>query len=98
MTKISQRKSKLRFEVETEIYAPGSKTFTLDDGSKMKTRFTRRKLIVECDEYTVTMRLKGTQQRLPVDWEGVYVLAAKKEASRVLAEKKAKRAARKGGK
>lgn len=78
MTKLSQRKSRLKFEVSTEVRS----------GRKL------RAIIVECGEYTATIRLKGTRQRLEVDWEGVYVLAAKKEANRVRAEK----LAAKGGK
>ncbi len=53
-----------------------------------------RPLLIELHPAYVVFRLKGTRQRYSIDWEALYRLAQRREADRVLADRYAKRKAR----
>ncbi len=46
-----------------------------------------RRLVLELSDYWLTIRPKGTRQRLQVSYEGIYWLAARVEASRLVKER-----------
>jgi len=81
MTQLAQRKTRLVFETSSEVRSRGK----------------YRQVIFAAEPYAAYVRLKGTKQRLPITYAQIYDLAAKLEANRVRAEKKAARDARKGG-
>lgn len=76
MTKLSQRKSRLRFTSDAEVRYRG----------KM------RPVIIEVDNgYTASVRLGGTRQRYPFSWMGVYDYAADRFARSERERKKKER-------
>lgn len=83
MTKISQRKRGLRFETEATV----------------RYRRSLRNVVVEVDPAGVVgfVRLAGTRTRFPFSWDGLYTYAARNAAERAIAERKAARKAKKGG-
>ena len=78
MTALARRKSKLTFET-SDVH---------------RYRGKLREIIVEANEYTATVRLKGTRQRYEISWCGVFDHAVKIAVEKERAERKAKRAAR----
>lgn len=75
MTKLSARKTKLAFVTGATAYHAGK----------------QRSAVVECDnEFTGTIRLKGTRVAYPFAWGSVFGMAALKHADAQRAERKRK--------
>lgn len=80
MTKLQQRRTKLRFETADEIRERG--------------KF--RAVVIEAHEIYCVVRLAGMRTGFPISYGSIYQFAAKNAATRVRAEKAAaKKAGRK---
>ena len=81
MTKLRERKSRLRFETEAEV----------------RYRGRMRAIVVEVDNngYTASVRLAGTRMRYEFSWAGLHDWAAEMHVRRAREERKRERAQRK---
>lgn len=80
MTRLSERKTKLRFTTDAEV----------------RYRGRLRAVIVEADNsYTASVRLSGTRQRYEFSWHGLHDWAAELHARREKQRRKDERERRK---
>ena len=81
--KLSERKTRLRFTTDAEIYY----------------RRRSRPVVVEVDNgFTASVRLAGTRQRYEFSWEGLYCWAAERHAIRERDRRKKEREERRKSK
>lgn len=78
MTALSERKTRLTFETAATV----------------RERGRSREVVIEAQPYLALVRLKGTRKTFPISYTTIYETAARIEAERVRAEKKAARKAR----
>lgn len=75
MTSLAKRKTRLTFETS----------------DTMRYRGKLREIVVEANEFTASVRLKGTRQRFEVSWAGVFNQAVKIDVQKKREERKARR-------
>lgn len=75
MTSLAKRKTRLSFETS----------------DTMRYRGKLREIVVEANEFTASVRLKGTRQRFEVSWAGVFNQAVKLDVQKKREERKARR-------
>lgn len=75
MTILRERKTKLHFETDREVYERGK----------------HRPIVVEPGPWTCALRLKGTRQRYEIGWESIFSMAAKLAADKLREERKSRR-------
>jgi hypothetical protein len=76
VTAIRKRKSRLTFETSDCVRYRGK----------------LREVVIEASEFTADVRLKGSRQRFPISWAGIYNHAVKIAVNKAIAERKAKKA------
>jgi hypothetical protein len=75
MTALAKRKSRLTFETSDAVRYRGK----------------LREVVIEAEQYSANVRLKGSRARFPISWAGIYNQAVKIAVEKQRAEKKAKR-------
>ncbi len=75
MTALAKRRTRLTFETSDSV----------------RYRVKLREVIIEANEYTASIRLKGTRQRFEISWAGIYNQAVKVAVAASRAERKASR-------
>ncbi len=75
MTALAKRKSRLSFETSDSV----------------RYRGRLREVVIEANEYTASVRLKGTRQRYPISWAGIFNLAVKLHVEQLRKDRKNKK-------
>jgi hypothetical protein len=78
MTKLSHRSTKLQFETDDTVWAPGGP----------------RPVVVLATPYIAYVRLKGLKEMVPVSYGAIYHLAARLHAAKKRADKLAQKGKR----